>query len=128
GLRAVAIPTAVEFSSETGKGVGAQVEGHRVDLGSADLMKSRGIDLGFVGTRADAMRERGHTVLVVAVDGRVAGLIAVHDPIRPSTAEAVQRLKADGLHLIMVTGDHRPTAEAIALERGIDEVRVQSLA
>ena len=121
--RAIAIPAAVDFASATGKGVSARVDGRRVDVGSAELMKSRGIDGNVFASRADAIRHRGHTVLVVSVDGRRAGLIGVSDPIRPSTRDAVTMLKADGVRLVMVTGDHQVTAQAVASELGIDDVR-----
>jgi P-type Cu+ transporter len=123
----VSIPQASDFASLAGKGVSARVEGRPVDVGSAEFMKSRGLDLGAAGGRADAMRQRGYTVLVVAVDGQVAGLIAASDPIRPSSAEAVKILMAEGLHLVMLTGDHRVTAEAVAAALGIQDVRADVL-
>jgi Cu+-exporting ATPase len=120
--RGIEIPSAADFSSAAGKGVSATVEERRVDIGSVEFMKTIGVDFGGCGPNAEAMRQRGQTVLVVSVEGRVAGLIAVTDPIRATTPEAVRALKADGLRIIMVTGDHRVTAEAIASELGIDEV------
>ncbi|HEY3045597.1 MAG TPA: heavy metal translocating P-type ATPase, partial [Vicinamibacterales bacterium] len=125
--RGIPVPPASDFSSETGKGVDARVEGRRVNLGNADLMKSRGIDPTLIVDRADALRRDGQTVLIVAVDGRVAGLLAVADPIRPTTADAVRRLKEEGLHLVMLTGDNRITAEAVARRLGIDDVRAEVL-
>jgi Cu+-exporting ATPase len=90
-------------------------------------MKARGIDAAPVLDRAEALRRDGQTVLIVAVDGRVAGLVAVADPIRATTPDAVRRLKAEGLHVIMLTGDNRTTAEAVASRLGIDEVRAEVL-
>jgi len=120
--RAIAVPPATDFSSATGKGVTARVEGRRVDLGSVEFVKP-GIAGSEIAGHADAMRRRGQTVLVVVVDGKVAGLIAVADPIRSTTPEALRALRADGLRILMLTGDHRMTAEAIASELGIDDVR-----
>ena len=128
--RGIRIPAASTFASETGKGVGGQVDGRRVDLGNAELMKSRGIDPASVPdviNRADALRRDGQTVLLVAVDGRLAGLIAVADPIRATTADAVRRLKEEGLRLVMLTGDNRTTAEAVARRLGIEDVRAEVL-
>jgi P-type Cu+ transporter len=127
GTKAIAIPPATDFSSATGRGVAAQVEGRRVDLGTLDLLESRHIDPGALAARADALRQDGRTVLFVAIDGRAAGLVAVADPTRPSTAEAVRMLKADGLRLVMLTGDSRITAAAIASRLGIDDVRAEVL-
>jgi Cu+-exporting ATPase len=123
--RGIVMPSATEFATTTGRGVTARIEGHRIDLGTLDLLASRRIDPGALAQRADALRQGGHTVLFIAIDDRAAGLIAVADPIRPSTAEAVQMLKADGLHLVMLTGDSRITAAAIAARLGIDDVRAE---
>jgi Cu+-exporting ATPase len=88
-------------------------------------MQSRGIEIspGAWAARADARRQDGQTVLIIAIDRRVAGMIAVADPIRSSTPDAIRQLKADGLSLVMVTGDNRITADAVARRLGIDEVR-----
>ena len=126
-MRVIPIAAVSEFVSETGKGVGGRVQGRRVDLGNAELMRSRGIDPAAVLARAEALRQDGETVLIVAVDGSVAGLIAVADPIRASTPAAVRRLKAEGLRLVMLTGDTRTTADAIARRLGIDDVRAEVL-
>jgi Cu+-exporting ATPase len=125
--RHMQIPPASDFASTTGKGVGGRVDGRRVDLGNLELMKACGIDPGPLAARADALRQDGQTVLVVAVDGRASGLIAVADPIRPSTPEAVRLLKEDGLELVMLTGDNRITADAIASRLGIEHVRADVL-
>ena len=125
--RGLAIPEASAFVSATGKGVSAQVENSRVDLGNLEFLRSRGVDPGPLAARAEAMRQDGQTVLLVSVDDRAAGLIAVADPIRASTAEAVRWLKQDGLRLVMVTGDNHVTAAAIASRLGIDDVRADVL-
>jgi len=121
--RQIAIPAVASFTASPGKGVSGRVEQHDVDLGTIAFMQARGVDAGVWAARADDLRKDGQTVLIIAVDRRVAGLIAVADPVRASTAEAIRQLKADGLSLVMVTGDNRITAEAVARQLGIDEVR-----
>jgi Cu+-exporting ATPase len=125
--RGLAIPRASAFASATGKGVSGQVESRRVDLGNLELLRSRGVDPGPLAARAEALRQDGRTVLLVSVDDRAAGLIAVADPIRASTADAVRWLKEDGVRLVMLTGDNRVTAAAIASRLGIDDVRAEVL-
>jgi Cu+-exporting ATPase len=125
--RGIPIRAAADFASDTGKGVGGRVDGRRVDLGNVEMMRSRGIDPAPVLERAEMLRREGQTVLVVAVDGRLAGLLAVADPIRASTPEAVRRLQAEGLRVVMLTGDNRTTAEAIARRLGISDVRAEVL-
>jgi Cu+-exporting ATPase len=116
-----------DFRSATGKGVSARVEGRPVDLGTGGLMEERGVDVGSFAARADARRRDGQTVVFVAVDGGLAGMIAVADPIRLSAVEAVRALKAERVSVIMVTGDNQVTANAIARQLGIDEVRAEVL-
>jgi Cu+-exporting ATPase len=99
------------------------VEGRSVDLGTAEFMRERGIDPTPFTARADERRREGQTVVVVAIDGQLAGLIAVADPIRPSAADAIAALRAERVSLIMVTGDHQVTADAIARQLGIEQVR-----
>jgi Cu+-exporting ATPase len=123
----IPIPPVTEFLSATGKGVSGRVDGHRVDLGNVELMNARGITVGALSARADAWRQDGQTVLAVAIDGQAAGLIAVADQIRPSTAEAIRALKRDGLRVVMLTGDTRATADAIARRLGIDDVFAEVL-
>ena len=125
--RQLTVPAATDFRSTTGRGVSATVDGRQVDLGSADLMRTLGVDSGALAAWADARRQDGQTVLVVAVEGRAAGAIAVADPIRQTTADAIQSLKEEGLMLVMVTGDNRVTAAAIARQLGIQEVRADVL-
>jgi Cu+-exporting ATPase len=121
--RQIAIPAASDFTSSTGRGVSARVGGRVVDLGNAALLRARGIDPGALAERAAARREQGDTVLFAAVDGAVAGLIAVADPIRASARDAVAELKADGIAIVMLTGDNKTTAAAVARQLGIDDVR-----
>jgi Cu+-exporting ATPase len=103
------------------------VEGKAVDLGTAELMRERGVDAAPLAARADARRREGQTVVFVAVDGGLAGMIAVADPIRPSAVAAVRALKTDRMSVIMLTGDNQVTANAIARQLGIDEVRADVL-
>jgi Cu+-exporting ATPase len=125
--RGIPIPPVADFVSETGKGVSGRVHKRRVDLGNAEMMKTRGIDAASILDRAEALRRDGQTVLMVAIDGSLAGVIAVADPIRASTLPALRRLKAEGLRIVMLTGDNRTTAEAIGRRLGIDDVRAEVL-
>ena len=116
------------FKSVTGQGVVGTTEGHQVVLGSASLMFSEGalID-GHVAQRADQLRADGQTVLYGAVDGRVVGLIAISDPIKESTPAVLRELRAQGLRIVMLTGDNQRSAEAVAEKLGIDEVLAELL-
>jgi len=125
--RGIAIPAAVDFRSSAGKGVSARVDGRSVDLGNVELLRERGIEPGPLAARADVLRDEGQTVLFVAIDGVVAGVIAVADPIRASAKDALRLLKDDGLRVVMLTGDHRVTALAVARQLGIDEVHADVL-
>ncbi|MEE2637966.1 MAG: copper-translocating P-type ATPase, partial [Acidobacteriota bacterium] len=120
--RGLAIPTVSDFVAEVGKGVAGVVEGTPVLLGTASLLEEQGIDTTALRADADALRRDGQTVVFVAVGGRLAGLLSVADPVKPSTPAALQALRADGLRVVMVTGDNPMTAEAVAARLGIDEV------
>ncbi len=111
-----------EFESVTGQGVKGTVDGRRVALGNMELMKALSVALNGLPERADELRQDGETVMFVAVDGRAAGLLAVADPVKASTPEAIRLLHDEGLRLVMLTGDSRVTAEAVARKLGIDEV------
>ena len=113
---------ATDFASQTGKGVTGTVDSRDVALGNAALFDGLGVALGDLAARAETLRETGGTVVFVAVDGAAAGLIAVADPVKATAAEAVRALHAEGLRIVMLTGDNRVTAEAVAGELGIDEV------
>jgi P-type Cu+ transporter len=125
--RRLTIPPLAEFQSATGMGVSGRVDGRLVTLGNVELMRARGIDAGRLGDRADARRRDGETVLFVAVDGALAGFVAVADPVRASAGDAIRALQAEGVHVIMLTGDNRVTAQAIARQLGIDDVRAEVL-
>jgi len=125
--RRIPIPAVADFHSTTGRGVSGLVDGRRVDLGNVELMNARGVAIDTLSARADARRRDGQTVLAVAIDGQAAGLIAIADQIRSSTREAIDALKHDGLRIVMLTGDTRATADAIAKRLGIDDVFAEVL-
>jgi P-type Cu+ transporter len=116
-----------EFDSLTGKGVRGIVEGRAVALGNQRFLESLGIDVASLTTSAEERRAAGETVMFVAVDGRPAGLIGVADPIKPTTAGAIEALRGEGLRIVMLTGDNRTTAEAVAKQLGIDEIEAEVL-
>jgi Cu+-exporting ATPase len=110
------------FESVTGKGVTGQVDGRQAALGNRALMDHLHVDVSSLVAQADAAQTEGQTVMFVTIDGRAAGLIGVADPIKDSTAEAIRALHADGVRIVMMTGDNRKTADAVARRLGIDEV------
>ncbi|PTL81795.1 heavy metal translocating P-type ATPase [Vitiosangium sp. GDMCC 1.1324] len=120
--------TAVQgFRSVTGKGVLGRVDGAEVALGNAALLELLGVDAGPLRARAEELRREGQTVMFVAVDGRPAGLLGVADPIKATTPEALAALHREGVRVVMLTGDSRTTAEAVARQLGIDEVVAEVL-
>jgi Cu+-exporting ATPase len=125
--RGIQVPPVTRFTSTTGQGVSGLVDGHAVDIGTADFLASLAVDQDEFAGRADARRRAGQTALLVSVDGRVAGVVVVADAVRPSSPEAIGLLKAEGLSVVMLTGDGQATAEAIASQLGIDQVRAQVL-
>jgi Cu+-exporting ATPase len=125
--RGAKLVSAEEFQSHTGKGVTGRVEGRAVALGTTKLLGALGIDPGALLDRAEALRAEGQTALFVAVDGRPAGLLGVADPIKATTPEAIRQLHEEGIRIVMLTGDSRTTAEAVAKKLGIDEVRAEVL-
>jgi Cu+-exporting ATPase len=116
-----------DFLSVPGKGVTGTVDGRRVLLGTPALLAENGIATDSLMPRLEALRAEGQTVLLAAVDGHLAGLLGVADPIRPSTPEAIRLLHEEGLRIIMLTGDSRTTAGAVAGKLGIDEVIAEVL-
>ncbi|SDB21255.1 Cu+-exporting ATPase [Belnapia rosea] len=119
--RGVAFGEPADFASVTGKGVTGTVGGRRVALGNARLMQELGVELGELTAKADELRREGGTALFLAVDGRPGGVIAVADPVKQTTPAALASLRAEGIHIVMLTGDNRTTAEAVARKLGIDE-------
>jgi Cu+-exporting ATPase len=124
GIRTV---TVEEFQSLTGRGVTGKVEGHSVALGTALLMDELGVQFGSLAETAETLRREGQTVMLVAVDGREAGLLGVADPIKRSTPEAITLLHEEGVNIVMLTGDNRLTAEAVARRLGIDRIEAEVL-
>ena len=120
--RGIALGEAKQFASLTGKGVRGQVNGHIVALGNAALLAELGVASGMLGDRAESLRAQGQTVMFVVVDGRLAGLLGVADPIKESASQAIANLHAEGLRIVMLTGDSETSARAVAAKLGIDEV------
>lgn len=120
--RTIALANATGFASRTGMGVSGQVEGHAVQLGNAALLSDAHIEPGALGNRAEELRLSGQTVMYAIVDGALAGLIGVADPIKSTTADAIRQLHGEGLRLVMLTGDSETTARAVARQLGIDDV------
>jgi Cu+-exporting ATPase len=125
--KGVNVPAADGFESVTGKGVAGRVAGRQVALGNRALMDARGVDVAALVESAERRRANGQTVMFVAIDGRAAGLVAVADAIKATTPDAIRTLHAEGIRLVMLTGDSRTTAEAVARELGIDEVQAEVL-
>ena len=121
------LPPVADFQSVTGKGVVGTVDGREVVLGTAALLTERGIETTALAARADALRREGQTVMLVGVDGRAAGLLGVADPIKTSTRAALAALREDGVRIVMLTGDARVTAEAVARDLGIREFEAEVL-
>lgn len=112
-----------DFNAVTGKGVRGTIDGKAVALGNAAMMQEMKLDVTAADARADTLRAGGKTAMFIAVDGALAGIVAVADPIKETTSEAIKALHALGLKVIMATGDNQRTAEAVAAKLGIDEVR-----
>jgi Cu+-exporting ATPase len=125
--RGVELVDATAFESFTGKGVVGDVDGHRIALGNRSLLSELKLDPGEIGAQAEASRSAGQTIMFVVVDDKPAGLIGVADPIKDTTADAVKQLHAEGIRIVMLTGDSRTTAEAVARRLDIDEVVAEVL-
>ncbi|MBZ5538429.1 MAG: cadmium-translocating P-type ATPase [Acidobacteriia bacterium] len=116
-----------DFTSVTGKGVKGRVMAHEVVLGTLKFFEELNIPLNSLLERAEALRREGQTVMFVAIDGHPAGMLGVADPIKKSTPEAIRMLHAEGVRIVMLTGDSRTTAEAVARQLGIDRVEAEVL-
>jgi Cu+-exporting ATPase len=127
GERGVRPADIEDFASHTGMGVSGKVDGRRVLLGNKKLMEESGIEMGGLVEQAEAMREEAQTVMFVAADGGPAGLLAVSDPIKETTPEAIRQLHDEKIRIVMLTGDNRSTAEAVAKKLDIDEVIAEVL-
>jgi len=120
--RGIVLGSAEDFASEPGKGVIGSVDGKRVAAGNQALLASLGVDPGGLPERAGELRKEGQGVMLIAVDGRAAGLAAVADPLKESAASALQTLQQERIRVVMLTGDSRTTAQAVARQLGIEEV------
>ncbi len=120
--RGIQTTAAQEFQARTGLGVIGRVDSAVVAFGNAELMQAEKIPIGAMRATADALRSEGQTVMFLASGGKLAGIIGVADPIKETSAEAVRQLHAEGVRIIMLTGDNKTTAEAVAKRLGIDEV------
>ncbi|WP_353226672.1 heavy metal translocating P-type ATPase [Novosphingobium sp.] len=125
--RSLPVETASDFDAPTGKGVIGTVGGRRVAIGNPAYLTELGVDTAALTEAADRHRHEGATAILVAVDGKAAGVIAIADPVKESTPGALAALKAEGIRVIMVTGDNRVTAQAVARKLGIDEVEADVL-
>jgi P-type Cu+ transporter len=125
--RNITIPKVEEFDSPTGKGAIGVVEGQRITLGNAAFLSEKKIQSEPLASEADELRRSGATVIFLGIDAKLAAIIAIADPIKATTPEAVRALKAEGIHVVMLTGDNRTTAEAVARQLGIDDVEAEVL-
>jgi len=116
-----------QFESVTGQGVTGVVDGRRVAIGNVRYLEVLGIDPGLLRARAEELRRQGQTVMFVAVDAKAAGLVGVADPIKATTTEAISALHAEGVKVVMLTGDNRTTADAVAKSVGIDRIEADVL-
>ena len=123
----IALASVVEFQAVTGRGASGKVDGKRVIAGNEELFQGSGVNLDSLQSQADELRRNGQTVIFAAIDGRPSGVIGIVDTIKDSTPQAIRDLKAEGLRLVMLTGDSRATAEAVARKLGIAEFEAEVL-
>ena len=125
--RGLSLAEARDFDSPVGKGVTGSVEGRALVIGSHRIMGELGIDFSALSAEAETLRGEGGTVIFVAIDGKIAGLLAIADPIKQTTPAAIRALRDAGIRVVMLTGDNRTTAQAVARQLGIDEVEAEVL-
>jgi len=125
--RGVATAAVADFDSPTGKGALGKVEGKRIALGNAKFLAELGVDVAPLASQAEELRKEGATAIFMAVDGKVAGVLAIADPVKASTPEALSGLKTEGVRVVMLTGDNWTTAKAVARRLGIDDVEAEVL-
>ncbi len=125
--RSLAVETAADFDAPTGKGVIGTLDSRRIAIGNPTYLAELGVDTNALTEAADRHRREGATAILVAIDGKAAGVIAIADPVKVSTPSALAALKAEGIRVIMVTGDNRVTAEAVARRLGLDEIEADVL-
>ncbi len=121
--RNVSLREPSEFQSLTGKGIRGRIADREVLAGSSNFLEESSTSLGEMADRAASLRAERYSVIFIAVDRKLAGVLGIEDPIKPSAPEAISRLRAEGLHLVMLTGDHPHTAQAVARRLGIDDVQ-----
>ncbi len=121
------IPDVTDFDAPVGKGVVGTVDDRRVLIGSADFLSSQGLDPSHLTAEADRLRADGATAVLVGVDNQAAGIVAIQDPVKDTTPAALQALREEGIEIVMLTGDNRLTAEAVARRLGIDRVEAEVL-
>jgi P-type Cu+ transporter len=125
--KGISIPQVSEFDSPTGKGAIGLVDGKRVTLGNARFLEENGIGTAALAEQADKLREDGATGIFMGVDGEVAGVFAIADPVKETTSEALSALRREGIDVVMLTGDNRTTAQAVARRLGIDKLEAEVL-
>ncbi len=125
--KGIALADARDFEAPAGKGVSGAVDGRRVVIGNLRMMQEAGIDPGALAAEAGRFRDEGATAIIIAIDGRIAGVAGIADPIKATTPEALAALKADGIRVVMLTGDNAATAKAVARKLGITEVEAEVL-
>jgi len=125
--RGIVTSDVIDFDSPTGRGALGTVEGRRIVLGNAQFLADKGVATDALASQADALRRDGATAIFIGVDGTVGGAFAIADPVKATTPEALAALKAEGIRVVMLTGDNRTTAEAVARRLGIDEVEAEVL-
>ena len=126
-MAALTVPDVSDFDAPAGKGAVGSVEGHRVAVGSSSLLHSQSVDTGPLTGRADELRAEGATAVFVGLDGHAAGIFAIADSVKTTTADALVALRAEGIEVVMLTGDNRVTAEAVGRRLGIDRVEADVL-
>jgi len=126
-VRALVLGSPTEFDSPVGKGVTGNVEGHRIEIGNGRFLRERGVSTDDFSARAERLRGDGTTVIFVAINGKTSGIIGIADPIKATTPDALAQLKAEGVRVIMLTGDNRATAEAVARKLGLGDVEAEVL-
>jgi Cu+-exporting ATPase len=125
--RGVALGDVVDFDSPTGKGAIGAVSGRKVIVGNAKFLRENGISVEPLEGKAEGLRQDGATAIYVAIDGKGSGIIAIADPVKPTTSDALNALTAEGVHIVMLTGDNRTTAEAVARRLGIADIAAEVL-
>ncbi len=123
--RGLSIPPVTRFDTHAGLGAQGLVDQHNVALGNSDFMSTQGIDTAALAETADALRQDGATAIFAGIDNKLAGVIAIADPIKPTTQAALKELRRDGVRIVMLTGDNRVTAVAVAMRLGIDAVEAE---